>query len=78
MIEQILPNNNKTCYSNFSLNFEQVNTPRVLFGPAHLPLCRRSPSRCRRGIPSALVQPAGTKSHDPALVQPAGESVILL
>jgi hypothetical protein len=29
MIRQILPNNNKRCYSNFSPTFREVNTPLV-------------------------------------------------
>jgi hypothetical protein len=29
MIEQILPNNNERCYSNFSPTFREVNTPFV-------------------------------------------------
>jgi hypothetical protein len=29
MIEQILPNNNERCYSNFSTTFREVNTPQL-------------------------------------------------
>jgi hypothetical protein len=29
MIGQILPNNNETCYSNFSPTFREVNTPEA-------------------------------------------------
>jgi hypothetical protein len=32
MIGQILPNNNKRCYSNFSPTFHEVNTPYVKVG----------------------------------------------
>jgi hypothetical protein len=32
MIEQILPNNNERCYSNFSPTFREVNTPSVTNG----------------------------------------------
>jgi hypothetical protein len=31
MIEQILPNNNERCYSNFSPTFREVNTPLTRF-----------------------------------------------
>jgi hypothetical protein len=31
MIEQILPNNNERCYSNFSPTFREVNTPKGPF-----------------------------------------------
>jgi hypothetical protein len=32
MVGQILPNNNEKCYSNFSPNFSQLNTPLIAFG----------------------------------------------
>jgi hypothetical protein len=30
MVEQILPNNNEKCYNNFSSNFSQLNTAKVI------------------------------------------------
>jgi hypothetical protein len=37
MVEQILPNNNERCYSNFLLTFHQLNSPhaQLLLFPQH-------------------------------------------
>jgi hypothetical protein len=42
MVEQILPNNNEKCYSNFSPKFSQLNTAR---GQLDIWFCLRMPTR---------------------------------
>jgi hypothetical protein len=78
MIEQILPNNNETCYSNFSSTFREVNTPiscrTVQLAQAQqppLPMASREPA-VQVGVielmhlhrPSARPHPS-TWSHGP-------------
>jgi hypothetical protein len=48
MIRQILPNNNKKCYRNFSQKFLDLNTPLVEVSPAAFSTTDRSV--CMHGV----------------------------